>query len=569
VEYQSEEGTPSSSFGATLAISDATTGPVSFIGAHRDDTDGPDAGAIQIYRFLNDTWTPEQVLRSPAPHANAYFGRAIDVQGDVAIVGESNEHVSTDSGSAFIYRFVNDPNDPNNPWTLEEDLTSQVVLTEGEHFGSSVALDESGTVAVVGAFTEGDWAGAAYVFRDNGLGQWLLESRLTDEGPEEWFGYDVAISQDVLVVAASRPQTAGAAFVFQHSGNDWLPTQKLTVPASDGDLKYGRVAVSGDLILLGGQKSDNDAGATFLYCRNGGGDWDYRYKIAGPTGSNAFGWSVDLSGDRAVVGTRYPVSAFAYLIGCSSVVSSARLLPSDATTDFGFDVAFDGTTGKAVVGSELADVAYWFAGIGDQNANGSLDICEGCGCPGDTNDDCVVNISDLGDVLASFGACMGNPIFIEGADLDGTGCVDISDLGLVLQYYGSICDQAWLQNPSNGHYYILTNSGTWNEAEAEAVAAGGHLVTVNDATENQWLLDTFGDENRWIGLHQPAGSSEPDGGWTWSSGESVTYTNWCSSEPNDDGGEHWAEMKGWASYCFGRWNDLGPTNVMRGIIERN
>ena len=128
------------------------------------------------------------------------------------------------------------------------------------------------------------------------------------------------------------------------------------------------------------------------------------------------------------------------------------------------------------------------------------------------------------------------------------------------------CTDGWQEY--NGHCYKLTSVRTWDEAEGEALAAGGHLVAINDADENQWLLDTFGGENCWIGFHQLPGSSEPDGGWVWSSGAPVGYMNWCGGEPNDEAGEQWAEMKGTASYCAGGWNDQGrSTRTLRGIIE--
>ena len=46
-------------------------------------------------------------------------------------------------------------------------------------------------------------------------------------------------------------------------------------------------------------------------------------------------------------------------------------------------------------------------------------------------------------------------------------------------------------DPANGHTYYLLEKTTWVAAEAEAVALGGHLATVNDAAEDAWLFATF------------------------------------------------------------------------------
>ena len=131
----------------------------------------------------------------------------------------------------------------------------------------------------------------------------------------------------------------------------------------------------------------------------------------------------------------------------------------------------------------------------------------------------------------------------------------------------------------NGHWYGLTAPGTWPEAEAEAVLAAGHLVTVNDGNEDQWLYDTFHPLSGfiylgWLGFYQDTGDpaySEPSGGWKWISGEPITYTNWGGGEPNDqNGGENWAVLtQGFPPH----WNDWGPNSIdyppggIPGIIE--
>jgi hypothetical protein len=47
-----------------------------------------------------------------------------------------------------------------------------------------------------------------------------------------------------------------------------------------------------------------------------------------------------------------------------------------------------------------------------------------------------------------------------------------------------------ITNATSRHVYYLLSANTWTASEAEARGLGGHLVTINDAAENEWVLHT-------------------------------------------------------------------------------
>lgn len=136
-------------------------------------------------------------------------------------------------------------------------------------------------------------------------------------------------------------------------------------------------------------------------------------------------------------------------------------------------------------------------------------------------------------------------------------------------------------NPNNGHLYVVTPVPmSYHAARAYAASIGGYIVSLNDAVEEQWVQLTFGtSEIFWIGLCDEA----VEGAFVWESGEPVTYTNWCATQPDNNScggpdGQDYATMNwpGTISYppCAGalQWDDAadhpgfcGGTN--RAIIE--
>ena len=133
------------------------------------------------------------------------------------------------------------------------------------------------------------------------------------------------------------------------------------------------------------------------------------------------------------------------------------------------------------------------------------------------------------------------------------------------------------QNPSNGHFYrVVTANLSWIDARTEAETTlfqgtPGHLVTIADQAELDWILNNLTPQRPWIGLFHNTNSpnySEPGGGWEWVTGEPATFLNWFPGEPNNisasGGPEDYAEMFG-----NGQWNDaeLNHSFTTQYIIE--
>lgn len=112
-----------------------------------------------------------------------------------------------------------------------------------------------------------------------------------------------------------------------------------------------------------------------------------------------------------------------------------------------------------------------------------------------------------------------------------------------------------------GHTYYLLDEKPWLSQEAEAIALGGHLVTINDAAENTWVWDRFGTAR--TGLFFGFNDLAVEGNWVWASGEAVTFINWRAGEPNNVNGiEHFGELA--SDY---QWNDVTPQHTWRAVAE--
>ena len=325
-------------FGYAVAIS----GDYALIGAPYEDEDtaGMDsllnAGAAYVFeRDAMGQWQQMQKLVASDRAMGALFGNAVAISGDYAIVGAylddtdaTGANSRTNAGAAYIFK-----RDASGQWTEVQKLVASD-RAAGDYFG--VAVDISGTRAIVGAFREShdasggnrrSWSGSAYLFERDGSGTWQQVQKLvaSDRAAFDEFGIAVALSGDRALVGAHYADEdanggnalgeAGAAYVFERdTSGTWQQVQKLTpTDRTTGDYFGYSVDLSGDYALIGAYRQDSDAngtnalpdaGAAYLFERDASGTWTEVQKLtpSDRAADDAFGIAVSIDGSRALIG---------------------------------------------------------------------------------------------------------------------------------------------------------------------------------------------------------------------------------------------------------------------------
>lgn len=238
-------------------------------------------GAAYVFVRSGATWTRQQKLTAgsqsfsasaviPAD-PNVWFGSAVAVRGDTALIGANGDNFTTGA----VYVFVRD----GETWTQQQKLTASD-RNFNHLFGSAVALDED--TAVIGAHGAGGGVppGFAYVFTRAGT-TWAERQKLRAGDGEEGdlFGQSVAISRDLIVVGnypedtgdpSVPPRKTGSAYVFKFREQAWAQQQKLNAgDGVPGDFFGSAVAVSDGTALVGAFRDDTprgtDAGSAYVF----------------------------------------------------------------------------------------------------------------------------------------------------------------------------------------------------------------------------------------------------------------------------------------------------------------
>jgi len=225
-ELTASDGFSDDLFGVSVGISGSTA----IVGASRHTVGmNVNQGAAYVFAASAGTWRQQAELTAGEGAAYDYFGAAVAISDDTAVVGAPLQ------GAAYVFGGF------GTTWSEQSQLTAPDG-TQNSQFGTSVAV--SGSTAVVGAngqtIGSNMGEGAAYVFVQSG-GTWRPQAELTgsDGAKLDSFGMSVGVSNGAAVVGAPAHKVGsnlaqGAAYVFGSPG------VKLSPPL----LRFGGQAIN-------------------------------------------------------------------------------------------------------------------------------------------------------------------------------------------------------------------------------------------------------------------------------------------------------------------------------------
>jgi hypothetical protein len=182
-----------------------------------------------------------------------------------------------------------------------------------------------------------------------------LELRLfaSEPGDGDNLGEAMAISGVWLAVSARNDDeggdNAGAVYLFERVGTDWMERQKLTASDAVASAQFGTAVALEDTTLVVGAPEAGDpvSGRAYVFELEGG-TWMERQILLGAGGApgDGFGSAVALSGTHLAVGAPDAVTGaiFTFDHNGSSWLPEDDFIPGDQADGFGAALAVDDTT---------------------------------------------------------------------------------------------------------------------------------------------------------------------------------------------------------------------------------
>ncbi|MDE2996536.1 MAG: FG-GAP repeat protein [Bacteroidota bacterium] len=334
-------------FGTSVAID----GEWAVVGATGADQCGSNSGSVWVYRWSDGGWTLTDQLLATECEEGAFFGHAVDLSGERIVVSAFRTFVGravsnhvyvferTDAGWAQTARIPSPDLDASGPfaaalaldgdhllvtssgdasgdtngkgflfevtdgrWQLSHEFSSPLSLRAGT-LGTSAALKADRVVIAGSTYSRNEPGFVATWSRDDG-GRWHAEPTL--RGIQGFF-IDVDLHEDLLLVGEPRAGAlaSGSARLLRWSNTGWQLEATLKPRDAYQSGSFGtRVALGDGLALVAGfdeqLELDFNVDQVVYVFERSDATWTQRRIL--DIGESAFGASLDVADDRALIG---------------------------------------------------------------------------------------------------------------------------------------------------------------------------------------------------------------------------------------------------------------------------
>jgi hypothetical protein len=233
--------------------------------APRDDDASFNSGTAYVFEHNGMDWIEMGKLGPDAVVFEELFGTAVSLDGDRVIIGAYNgvNPGGTRTGTAYIFQ------GSGMSWSQVGKFNAADGAAN-DYFGYAVSL--SGDHALVGAHGDDVNTGAVYAYSFNGA-SWGggLKLNASDAEMEDAFGISVNLKGNRALIGAYRADNAGgadsgAAYVLEFDGLNWNEERKLSNSAGANNHFLGRsVAQTNTWILVGSDGVNGNRGEVRVY----------------------------------------------------------------------------------------------------------------------------------------------------------------------------------------------------------------------------------------------------------------------------------------------------------------
>lgn len=229
----------------------------------KDGSTGYQGSAVVFAKQSGAGWPGVPAITAPRATANDRFGATSAIYSDTLLIGApGKDGTSNNQGAAYI--FVKS----GTNWILQQKLVPDGGSTANEYFGYAVALQ--GDLAVIGATGFKTDKGGVYLFSRTGS-QWQQQGILEVTSPvsPDNLGTSVSISGNSIIAgAAGRSGGRGSAFIFTLVSGKWMQQSEL-FPSDGiaGDHFGSSVSISGNTAVVGAPDKNSAKGAFYIYNR--------------------------------------------------------------------------------------------------------------------------------------------------------------------------------------------------------------------------------------------------------------------------------------------------------------